>query len=65
MSQESLKICVLKHVLNLVVSNTDVSSFDKLFHQAGPAYDKARFQSLGEGRVVLSWCWLMNVAGGD
>ena len=31
---------------NCVVSDIDLRSFDKLFHETGPAYEKARSQIL-------------------
>ena len=63
-TSEFKKICLETH-LNLVVSDTDLISFGKLFHEAVPAYGKPAFQSPGDGRVVRSWCWLMNIAGCD
>ena len=42
MSNASLKTCVLRHVLNFIVADIDLRSFGKLFHEAGPAYEKAR-----------------------
>ena len=38
----SLKRFFFRQVSNLIVSDIDLSSFGKLFHEAGPAYEKAR-----------------------
>ena len=62
MSKASLKTCVLRDILNLVVSDIDLSSFGKLFHESGRNMKKPALQSGGEGQAVRSWCWLMNVA---
>ena len=58
MSKASLKRCVLRQMLNLVVTYIDLSSFGKLFHEAGPTYEKARSSILwlmvGSSQLVLA-----------
>ena len=43
------------YVLNLVVTDIDLSSFGKLFHEAGQVHETSALKSCGERRVVRSW----------
>ena len=42
MSKAILNRCVLRQDLNVRVPDIDLNSFDRLFQEAGPAYEKAR-----------------------